>query len=404
MRDFKIKLFSEYFKSYTGKIDRIRPFGLLYHANSYVNRFAEFENASIFNKSDILGDLLTQLNELKFNHIKNKYDFNYVRRLTDDEVIHENKSYISKILVSEDYKKELNIFIERVLPELKSDKDKLFAEYFKQKEFKSTIDDLYEMIDEEVQETNINKHKMHKDVFNTIEFRNAYNESFEVGNYDHFIKYRTLKETQIASDDTISKETIDNIYSAIELFGKACDSLILKQAIQNLIDSNNSIVRYSRDEIDARIFAKRLSYRQAVGLDPTNAKDVQFSQMFYQENGMMLPIDGRDSETIDLFVEEIDEYEELLDLFRVPDNKRQNVKMKLQYIYGFDFGLNYDFVGPKKPMRGMKLLKIPAPVSPVGPYASDTFTPSIKWTVLSARSHNPFTGEHSPMTADDLMN
>ncbi|MEG0380138.1 MAG: hypothetical protein RR603_00400, partial [Kurthia sp.] len=53
LRQFKIELFSEYFNAYES-MKRVRTYGLLRDAQSYINRFSDFENASIYKNSDIL--------------------------------------------------------------------------------------------------------------------------------------------------------------------------------------------------------------------------------------------------------------------------------------------------------------------------------------------------------------
>lgn len=328
MREFKIEVFAEYYNAYTN-IKRMKTLGLLRDAMSYISRFSQFENASVFNKSDILGELLTQLNELKYNHKAKRYEFNHVRLLTDDEIIHENKTYLSNILVPKEYKDALDSFVDGIVGELKNDKDKLYAEYFKMNEFNSSLQDFYDVLDEAEMEDGNKLYSMDKDVFSSEEFKKEFNESFDYRNYNHFTKYRDLKMKQASTLRGNNDYLHRQIMKAIELVGRLCDIELLRKAIGNLVNSEGTKIKYSRDEIDARIFKKRLTFRQAINAKPTVEKDVTFSNMFYEENGMTLPLDGRETETVELYVDDTDDYEEWFELFRVPEDKRDALKDKL---------------------------------------------------------------------------
>lgn len=322
LKEFKIELFAEYFNAYTN-IKRIKSLGLLRDALGYISRFSQFENASVINKSDVLGEFLTQLNELKFNHKAKRYDFNHIRLLTDDEIIHENKNYLSSILVSKEYKGALNSFVDGIIGELSNDKDKLYAEYFKSNEFNSSLQDLHDRLDDVEVEATDKLCSMVKDAFSSNEFEKEFNEPFVYGNYNHFVKYRDLKMKHAKSlkgrDDYLHRQ----IMISIELMGKLCDIELFRKAIDNLVNSEGTKIKYSRKKIDERIFDKRLAYRKAVSASSTKEKDVTFSNMFYEENGMSLPLDGRTSETVELFVDDSDDYEEWFELFRVPEDKRE---------------------------------------------------------------------------------
>lgn len=322
LRDFKVELFAEYFNAYSG-MKRMRSYGLLRDAQGFINRFSDFENASIFKTSDILGNLLTQLNELKYDIKKQRYNFNHIRVLTSDEILHENNSYLSRVLVSEDYKKDLDDFVDIVIGELKTDKDILFAEYCKNKQYHSTARDMMDMFDKEFADIDRRKKRMTGILFDADTFKATYGFDFELGNYDHFVLYRdsarSLGSVLRSMDVDEAAEDADKLDQFVELFGKACDIKLLKTAFEKLLSTDESRAVYSRTDIDQRIFDQRREYR-AAGISVS----MDIANLFFQKNGMTLPIDARTHETIDLFAKE-KSFEELCDLFRVPDGARKQV-------------------------------------------------------------------------------
>lgn len=328
MRNFKVELFAEYYNAYSN-MKRVRTFGLLRDAVGFNNTFSDFKNASIFKGSDILGDLLTQLNEFEYDTQSKRYEFNHVRVLTDDELIHENKLYLTNILVSRDYKKFLNLVVDSVMDVLDTDKDRLYAAYFKTKTFNSSLQELYNMFESEREKITDELHDMHPDVFNPLSFKadykKRYGEKFEFDRYEHFVLYRDLKLS------VYSGKYMNQVMHSFELLGKLCDITLLDGAIQNLVDSDGRI-EYSRAEIDSRIFSKRAEYRRAVNASSTDNVDIAFSNLFYRDNGMTLPFDGRTSETLYLYSDEITDAVEIFDLFRVPEESRARLSIELGFV------------------------------------------------------------------------
>lgn len=310
LRAFKIELFAEYFNAYKGR-KRLRGLGLLRDAQGYISRFKKFENASIYKQSDMLPALLTQLNEIVYNHRRGKYEFNHVRVLSDDELLHENKTFLSKILVSESYKKEMDTFVDDALGDLKTDKDRLFAMTFRNTKYHSSLSDVFDMFDKTMKDLEYDTYKMDKEVFNRQQFREQFGVDFEFGNYDHFEKYRSWKSVDF-----------EGVAGAVDLLGRVCDVTLLKGALNNLVNVSGTSAKYSRNEIDSRIFAKRSGYRDALGLQShvgysiSSPNSFGMNKMFFQMNGMTLPTDGRDFEVMEFFVDEID-VTEWADLFRV---------------------------------------------------------------------------------------
>ncbi|MEG0380137.1 MAG: hypothetical protein RR603_00395, partial [Kurthia sp.] len=111
------------------------------------------------------------LNEMKYDVKARKYNFKHVRLLSDDEILHENKTFLSNVLVSDLYKQELDQFVHSAINYLTTDKDKLFATYFKQTQYHTTLTDLISMFKNSVQEIRYDRHKMPLTVFNPQSYK-----------------------------------------------------------------------------------------------------------------------------------------------------------------------------------------------------------------------------------------
>ncbi|MEG0380136.1 MAG: hypothetical protein RR603_00390, partial [Kurthia sp.] len=144
----------------------------------------------------------------------------------------------------------------------------------------------------------------------------------------HFVNYRLSKMNDIENDSTMTSETASAIYQAIESFGKACDVEMLKNAVISKASLSGNQAIYSRKEIDIRILEKRKEYRDSV-ICMNGKPDMQMSQLFYQNNGMNMPMDGRTHEVVSFHVNE-KKSTDLFDLFRVPQGARKQVEQGLK--------------------------------------------------------------------------
>lgn len=318
MKQFKSEVFAEYFNAYAG-LQRMRTYGLLKDATTFVNRFSAFEKAMTMSDGDVLPDILTQLNTLVFNSKKDRYELKHDRNLTNDEIIYENRTYLSNMLVSDEFKNDLNNFIEEALEDIENPKDRLFAVHFRNKVFNSSIDDLFDSIDEELAVIRGKFHIVKKEVFDKKQYEDDFGKEFEIGDYKHFTNYCKMLDSHMDSfKDDLSGDFYKDEGNFRRSLGRACDLELLKTAISKTLNVAKTEAELDLKLVEERTFRARNIYRDIVRAS-SDQHDIPFNGLFYRLNGMSITMMD---DNVPYFVSEdkFSSYEDLRDLFRVPEN------------------------------------------------------------------------------------
>jgi len=148
--DYQVEVFSELYNAVRRKKMK-QSHGILDTAMNFLNVFDRFRNAMSFSIMDEFPDIVSQLTELVFDKNKGRfggYNAFYKRELTADEIVYYNRSLIEDVLVSEGVVERIDEFFEKYSDDLKSKRQKIYAEVFKGFTFATVIDELTDKLDE----------------------------------------------------------------------------------------------------------------------------------------------------------------------------------------------------------------------------------------------------------------